>query len=107
MTSFLPSVVRAQHIDEFRVHLTFNDGVEAIVDFERWLNGPVFESIKTPPRFSELFIDGGGVAWPNGADISPEALYEAAVAAQSETGRETTTVREKRAKYSRSSRRRG
>lgn len=103
----LPSVVNAKHIEGFRVHLAFNDGVEAIVDFERWLNGPVFEPIKTPHRFSELYVDGGGVAWPNGADISPEALYEAAVAAQLERRLETTTVREKRAKYKRLIRRRG
>ncbi|HUF25194.1 MAG TPA: DUF2442 domain-containing protein [Vicinamibacterales bacterium] len=106
--SFLPSVVNAKHIEGFRVHLAFNDGVEAVVDFERWLTGPVFQPLRTSQRFSELFVDGGGVAWPNGADISPEALYEAALAARLD-GRfqPTTAVREKRAKYKTSRRRRG
>ena len=105
--SFLPSVVSAKHVDGYRVHLAFDDGVQAILDFERWLNGPIFESVKAIPYFSHLFVEGGGVAWPNGADIAPEALYEAALAARSEERlQRTAAVREKRTPYKTSGRRR-
>ncbi len=63
---------------EFRIHLTFNDLSERTVDFRPWLEGPVFEALKDPAYFREFFVDGGTVAWPNGADIAPETLYEAA-----------------------------
>jgi hypothetical protein len=76
--TFLPSVVRAEYRGGFRIHLTFNDLSERTVDFRRWLQGPVFEALKDPAYFREFFVDGGTVAWPNGADIAPETLYEAA-----------------------------
>jgi hypothetical protein len=76
--TFLPSVIRAQYRGGFRIHLTFNDLSERTVDFRSWLEGPVFEALKGPGYFREFFVDGGTVAWPNGADIAPETLYEAA-----------------------------
>jgi hypothetical protein len=76
--TFLPSVVRAEYRGGFRIHLTFNDLSERTVDFRPWLQGPVFEALKDPAYFREFFVDGGTIAWPNGADIAPETLYEAA-----------------------------
>jgi hypothetical protein len=79
---FLPNVVRAEYEQAFRIRLTFNDGTEASVDFEGWLSGPVFELLKDVDYFRRFFLDGGTVVWPNGADIAPETLYEAAQAAR-------------------------
>jgi hypothetical protein len=76
--TFLPSVVRAEYRGGFRIHLTFNDLSERTLDFRRWLQGPVFETLKDPAYFRKFLIDGGTIAWPNGADIAPETLYEAA-----------------------------
>jgi hypothetical protein len=75
---FLPHVVRAKYERAFRLRLTFTDGVDASVDFEPWLVGEVFEPLKRPAFFRRFFLDGGTVVWPNGADIAPETLYEAA-----------------------------
>ena len=81
--TFLPSVIKAEPRGGFRIHLTFNDGLEATVDFEPWLVGPVFEPVRASRYFSRFFIEGGGVAWPNGADIAPERLYEVPAAPSS------------------------
>ena len=75
---FLPQVVRATYEKDFRIRLTFNDGVEASVDFRSWLAGPVFEPLQKTSYFKKFFLDGGTVVWPNGADVAPETLYEAA-----------------------------
>ena len=80
---FLPNVVRAKYDAAFRIRLTFNDGIEASVDFRPWLSGPVFEPLKQVAYFRRFFVDGGTVAWPNGADIAPETLYDAATATRS------------------------
>jgi hypothetical protein len=79
----LPSVVRAEYRGGFRMQLTFSDSSEATVDFEQWLDGPIFEPLKDHGYFRRFFIDGGTVAWPNGADIAPETLYDAAQATRS------------------------
>ncbi|HXJ96119.1 MAG TPA: DUF2442 domain-containing protein [Terriglobia bacterium] len=81
--TFLPCVVSAEYRrGGFQIHLTFNDLSEGTVDFRPWLEGPVFEALKDPAYFRKFFVDGGTVAWPNGADIAPETLYEAAAAGE-------------------------
>ena len=74
--SFLPSVIRAEYRGGHRIHMTFNDNSEKTIDFRQWLEGPVFEPLKNPSYFRRFFLEGGTVAWPNGADIAPETLYE-------------------------------
>jgi hypothetical protein len=70
-------VIEAKHEGRLRLRLVFDDRTAKTVDFRRWLNGPVFEPLKDVKYFQRFFIDGGTVAWPHGADIAPEALYDA------------------------------
>jgi len=76
--TFLPCVIRAEYRGGFRIRVTFNDNSENTIDFRPWLDGPVFEPLRDPDYFQRFFIDGGTVVWPNGADVAPETLYEAA-----------------------------
>ena len=82
MAKALPVVVKADYESEFKIRLIFNDGVAGVVDFSDWLQGPVFEPLKDPSYFAGFFLDGGTVAWSNGADIAPETLYERAKATE-------------------------
>lgn len=75
---FLPYVVEAEYRGEYAILLIFNDGLKGVVDFRRWFAGPVFEPLRDAMYFQRFFLDGGTVAWPNGADIAPETLYEQA-----------------------------
>jgi hypothetical protein len=75
--SFLPQVVSADYRGEHRVHIVFNDGSAKTVDFAPWLQGPVFEPLKDESYFRRFFVEGGTLAWPNGADIAPETLHAA------------------------------
>jgi len=78
--SVIHTVIRATYRGDYRIELVFQDGVQAIVDFAQWLDGPVFEPLRDREYFRRFFVDGGTVAWPNGADIAPETLYEEAAA---------------------------
>lgn len=73
--SYLPQVVGARHVSGFIVSTRFDDGTEKQIDVSQWFKGPVFESLKDPKVFKKFFIEGGTLAWPNGVDIAPEALY--------------------------------
>jgi hypothetical protein len=74
----LPSVVHAVYVDKYQIQLTFNDGTSGTVDFINWLEGPVFQPLLDVAYFRRFSLDGGTVSWPNGADVAPETLYEAA-----------------------------
>ena|SRR5215469_6053537 len=75
--SYLPQVIRARYIGAFVVSARFDDGTEKYIDVSRWFKGPVFEPLKDPKFFKTFFIEAGTLAWPNGVDIAPEALYAA------------------------------
>src|SRR5262245_49863134 len=76
--NFLPYIVNAEYRGDFRIQLTFNDGVREVLDFSQWLDGPIFEVLKHPEYFRRFFVEGGTITWPNGADIAPETLYDSA-----------------------------
>lgn len=73
--SELPHVTRAEYRGGYQIKVTFSDGVEGVVDFESWLHGPVFEPLLDPEYFRRFALEGGTVAWPNGADVAPETLH--------------------------------
>jgi len=64
-------------MDGFVIAVRFNDGTEKHVDISQWFKGPVFELLKNPKFFAKFFVEGGTLAWPNGVDIAPEAIYDA------------------------------
>ena len=75
--NYLPQVVEARHISGFIVSTRFDDGTEKCIDISQWFKGPVFEPLKDLKLFKKLFVEAGTLAWPNGVDMAPEALYAA------------------------------
>lgn len=67
-------------IGDYRLRLLFEDGTVGDVSFEdREWNG-VFEPLRDPSVFAEVYVDTqfGTLAWPNGLDMAPEPLYDEA-----------------------------
>ena len=75
--NYLPQVVSAKQVRGFIIATRFDDGSEKYVDISQWFKGPVFKPLKDSQFFKKFFVEAGTLAWPNGVDIAPEALYEA------------------------------
>ena len=60
---------------EHRLRLTLTDGTVIERDVSPLLRGPIFEPVRRDPAvFRSVKAEGGGVAWPNGADLCPDVL---------------------------------
>ena len=73
----MPHVTSARRVRGFVIATRFDDGTEKHVDISQWFRGPVFKQLKDPNFFRKFFVEAGTLAWPNGVDIAPEALYKA------------------------------
>ena len=64
------------------LRVTFVDGTAGEVDMRAFLanpktNGTVFESLRDPAIFGQARVALGAIEWPNGADLAPDAMYDA------------------------------
>ena len=86
----VPPLVRVIRVDPregFVLHVWFDDDSEKEIDVEWLLRGPIFEPIRSDlDLFRQVRVEGGTVAWPDGADIDPVVLHGSAVPAWSERG---------------------
>lgn len=74
----LVDVVEARPLGGYRVHLRFEDGVEADLDLGELIRFEgVFAPLRDPARFAELRVhpELGTIYWPGGADLDPHVLY--------------------------------
>jgi hypothetical protein len=74
-------VVDASYIDGYQLKIQFENGEVRVVDLSDHLDGPVFEPLKELSYFKQFQVnhDIDTVVWPNGADFSPDFLYEIGV----------------------------
>jgi|SRR3989338_907582 len=65
-----------------RLRVTFVDGTAGEVHMGSFLSNPridgtVFEALRVPAAFAQARVVLGAIQWPNGADLAPDAMYDA------------------------------
>ena len=65
-----------------RLGVTFADGTAGEVRLQQFLEAPavtgtVFAALRDPDVFARARVELGVVTWPNGADLAPDAMYDA------------------------------
>lgn len=76
MSSFI-RVQSVTPVDDHRVHVVFTNGEMREIDLTPYIAfGTIFEMVRTDESaFRDMHVEGGTIAWSNGADIDPDALY--------------------------------
>lgn len=69
-------------LEGFRLCVTFVDGTSGEVRLGRLLgkplvDGTVFAPLRDPSHFSKAEVVLGAIQWPSGADLAPDAMYDA------------------------------
>ena len=75
-----PRVVAVRHVSDYKLKITFSDGVISVIDWQQRLKkarpGGVFEPLRSLDYFKQVELWEGTIRWPNGADVCPDVLYE-------------------------------
>lgn len=71
-------IKQANYIKDFKIEITFDNNKIKIVDLKNHLTGEIFQPLKDIAYFRKFKVDEelDTLVWENGADISPEFLYE-------------------------------
>jgi hypothetical protein len=72
-------VAEATALPDFRVSVKFIDGTSGEVDLSRLINSEsagVFETLRDPTLFEQVYVDNGAVTWPGEVDLAPDAMYD-------------------------------
>jgi hypothetical protein len=75
----LCDIINVKVIKDYIVHIFFENGVEGIVDVSEIIPFKgIFSKLKDKNYFATVHVnkDLGTIVWDNGADISPNYLYE-------------------------------
>ncbi len=69
------------YVSDYKLLVTFEEGVVKLVDLEPYLDGDVFEPLNDIDYFKTVRVnpDIDTIVWDNAADLSPDFLYEIGV----------------------------
>lgn len=71
-------VKQVKYISEYKLFITFENNLRKIVNLEGHLEKGIFKPLKNLSYFKTVRVDQDldTIVWDNGADISPDFLYE-------------------------------
>lgn len=77
-------IVKAEHLGQHRIHLTFSDGKQGEYDMAPLLakKTVLTQPLQTTENFKDFYLELGALCWKNGLELSPSAIYQELQAAE-------------------------
>jgi hypothetical protein len=69
-------ITKASFVENYKISLEFNDSKSGIVDCSNILTLPIYKELKDIEKFKNFKLNSWTLEWENGADFSPEFLYQ-------------------------------
>ncbi len=76
MKKLPPDAVAVTAMDDYRLRVTFENGVVKEFDARALLGRKCYEKLRDKAFFKLAFTREGCVCWPGGIDIDPEWLFD-------------------------------
>ena len=70
-----PSVTKVEAIEDFKLHIQFENGEEKVFDVSPYLDKGIFTELKDQNYFKQVRIAFGSIEWPHEQDFSKDTLY--------------------------------
>lgn len=80
-TNGILTVTKAEYVQDYTLHIWFNNGEERLFDFSGELNRGICVKLKDLNYFKHFTIDPFTIDWNNEIGFAPEYLYEHGVSA--------------------------
>lgn len=70
-------VTDVKYINDYKLKLTFENGIKKLVDLKAHLEGEIFEPLKDIDYFQKVSLnkDIDTIVWDNEADFCPDFLF--------------------------------
>jgi hypothetical protein len=70
-----PDIKIAKIIEDYHIHLTFDNGEQKVFDMNPYLNYQLFKPLKEESELTSFQIVDGTIEWSCGADLSTDTFY--------------------------------
>ena len=68
-------VTEVTYMGEYKIGITFEDGVTGSVDLTDLVNSGIFELLKDKSKFAKIYSTGYSIAWSEDLEIDAAELY--------------------------------
>jgi len=68
-------VIKVLAIPEYKIQVTFDDGVSGIIDLKNYIQTGIFTSLNNKETFNKVYSTGYSVAWSDDLEIDALNIY--------------------------------
>ncbi|CAN5235644.1 hypothetical protein BH09BAC6_BH09BAC6_03300 [soil metagenome] len=68
-------VMSVTALPEYKLQITFDDGVSGTIDLKSFVNNGIFSVLKDEQCFSHVYTNGYSIAWSDELEIDATTIY--------------------------------